>query len=85
MDTYFQDLQVSLCQSWELNYPFFYPQLLTVPVQPLDGVICGRKAVPHKHVLCFFPVKVYISLFPFPTYFFIPLLLSWKKNEENSI
>lgn len=45
MDTYFEDLQESLQQSWELNYPFFYPQLLKVPVQPLDGVICRRKTV----------------------------------------
>jgi len=44
MDTNFEDLQESLQQTWELNYPFFYPQLLTVPGLPLEGATCSRKA-----------------------------------------
>lgn len=44
MDADFQDLQGSLWQSWELNHSFFHSHLLTVPVLPLESVICCGKA-----------------------------------------
>lgn len=79
MDTNFQDPQGSLWQSWELNYPFFHPQCLTVPRLPLEGVICSRKAVWCASLLSwftfFFPLFCPASLF---------LLPYRKENKETS-